>query len=115
MEDFKKAIEEVTKSIQKMIEDVREKKDYKIVEEGEEVRIEIDMPGLEPSDITLSVSKDGTSLKAEGARDDRKYQKHIRLMFKIDTSTVSAMYKNGVLIITAKKIKEEEVRIPVRG
>lgn len=34
MEDFKKAIEEVTKSIQKMIEDVREKKDYKIVEEG---------------------------------------------------------------------------------
>lgn len=34
MEDFKKAIEEVTKSIQKMIEDVREKKTTKLLKRG---------------------------------------------------------------------------------
>lgn len=115
MEDFRKALEEITKSFQKMLEDVKEKKEYKIVEEGEEVRIEIDMPGLEPSDIALSVSKDGTYIKAEGARGDRKYSRHVRLMFKIDPSSVSALYRNGVLIVTAKKVREEEVRIPVRG
>jgi len=115
MEDFKKAMEEISKSLQKMVEDLKERKDYRFVEEGDEVRIEIDMPGLEPADIALSVTKDGTAIRAEGARGERKYSKHIRLPLKIDPSTVSALYKNGVLIITAKKVKEEEIRVPVRG
>ncbi|MGB9704381.1 MAG: Hsp20/alpha crystallin family protein, partial [Pyrobaculum sp.] len=92
-----------------------EKRDYRLVEEGDEVRIEIDMPGLEPSDISLSVTKDGTALRAEGARGDRKYSRHIRLPVKIDPSSISALYRNGVLTITARKVKEEEIRIPVRG
>ncbi|MGC8993796.1 MAG: Hsp20/alpha crystallin family protein [Pyrobaculum sp.] len=115
MEEFKRAIEEISKSLQKMVEELKEKRDYRLVEEGDEVRIEIDMPGLEPSDISLSVTKDGTALRAEGARGDRKYSKHIRLPVKIDPGSVSALYRNGVLIIVAKKVKEEEVRIPVRG
>ncbi|ABL87650.1 heat shock protein Hsp20 [Pyrobaculum islandicum DSM 4184] len=115
MEDFKRAIEEVTKSFQKMIEEIKEKRDYHLVEEGDGIRIEIDMPGLEASDISLSVTKDGSLIKAEGARGDRKYSKLIRLPVRIDPSTASALYKNGVLIITAKKIREEEIKIPVRG
>lgn len=115
MEEFKRAMEEVTKSIQKALEELKEKRDYRLVEEAEEIRIEIDMPGLEPSDIALSVTKDGTAIRAEGARGERKYSKLIRLPVKIDPSTASALYKNGVLTITAKKVREEEVRIPVRG
>jgi Molecular chaperone (small heat shock protein) len=115
MEDFKKAIEEISKSLQRMVEDLKEKKDYRLVEEGDEVRIEIDMPGLEPADIALSVTKDGTAVRAEGSRGERKYSKHIRLPLKIDPSTASALYRNGVLIVTAKKVKEEEIRVPVRG
>jgi HSP20 family protein len=34
---------------------------------------------------------------------------------KVDPSSMSALYRNGVLIITAKKVKEEEIRVPVRG
>ena len=68
MEDFKRAMEEITKSIQKMVEDLKERRDYRLVEEGDEVRIEIDMPGLEPADIALTVTKDGTAIRAEGAR-----------------------------------------------
>jgi HSP20 family protein len=68
MKDFKKAMEEITKSIQKIVEDLKERKDYRLVEEGDEVRIEIDMPGLEPADIALTVTKDGTAIRAEGAR-----------------------------------------------
>ncbi|AET32864.1 MULTISPECIES: Hsp20/alpha crystallin family protein [Pyrobaculum] len=115
MEEFKKAMEEISKSLQKMVEELKEKRDYRLVEEGDEVRIEIDMPGLEPSDISLSVTKDGTALRAEGARGDRKYSRHIRLPVKIDPSSISALYRNGVLTITARKVKEEEIRIPVRG
>ncbi|MEM1597533.1 MAG: Hsp20 family protein [Pyrobaculum sp.] len=115
MEEFKRAMEEVTKSIQKALEELKEKRDYRLVEEAEEIRIEIDMPGLEPSDIALSVTKDGTAIRAEGARGERKYSKLIRLPVKIDPSTVSALYKNGVLTITAKKVREEEIKIPVRG
>ncbi len=115
MEDLKRAMEEISKSLQKMVEDLKERKDYRFVEEGDEVRIEIDMPGLEPADIALSVAKDGTAIRAEGARGDRKYSKYIRLPLKIDPSTVSALYRSGVLIITAKKVKEEEIRVPVRG
>lgn len=113
MEEVKKMMEELSRSFQKMVEEI--KKEYRLSEEGEEIRVEIDMPGLEPSDIALSVTKDGTGIRAEGARGDRKYSKFIRLPVKIDPSTVSALYRNGVLIITAKKVKEEEIRIPVRG
>ncbi|MGK0549079.1 MAG: Hsp20/alpha crystallin family protein [Pyrobaculum sp.] len=112
MEEIKKMIEELSRSFQKMVEDL--KKEYRLSEEGEEVKVEIDMPGLEPSDIALSVTKDGTGIRAEGSRGDRRYSKFIRLPVKIDPSTVSALYRNGVLIITAKKVKEEEIRIPVR-
>jgi HSP20 family protein len=115
MEEFKKAIEEISKSLQKIVEELRERRDYRLVEEGDVVRIEIDMPGLEPSDISLSVSKDGTALRAEGARGDRKYSKYIRLPVKIDPGSASALYRNGVLVITARKVKEEEIKIPVRG
>ncbi|RFA92643.1 Hsp20/alpha crystallin family protein [Pyrobaculum aerophilum] len=115
MEEFKKAMEEISKSLQKMVDELRERRDYRISEEGEEVRIEIDMPGLEPADIALSITKDGTALRAEGARGERKYSKFIRLPVKIDPSTATALYRHGVLIITAKKVKEEEIRIPVRG
>lgn len=115
MEDFKKAMEEIGRSLQRMVEDLKEKKDYRLVEEGDEVRIEIDMPGLEPADIALSVTKDGAAVRAEGARGERKYSKYIRLPLKIDPSTVSALYRSGVLIVTAKKVKEEEIRVPVRG
>ena len=66
MEDFKKAMEEISKSLQRMVEDLKEKKDYQLVEEGDEVRIEIDMPGLEPADIALSVTKDGTAVRPAG-------------------------------------------------
>jgi HSP20 family protein len=115
MEDFKKAIEEITKSIQKIVDELRERKDYKLVEVGDEIQIEIDMPGLEPTDIALTVTKDGTAIRAEGARGERRYSKYIRLPVRVDPSTMSALYRNGVLIITAKKVKEEEIRVPVRG
>jgi len=115
MEDFKKAMEDISKSLQRMVEDLKERKDYRLVEEGDEVRIEIDMPGLEPTDIALSVTKDGTAVRAEGSRGERKYSKYIRLPLKIDPSAVSALYRNGVLIVTGKKVREEEIRVPVRG
>ncbi len=68
------------------------------------------MPGLEPGDITLTVSKDGAAVRAEGARGDRKYSKYVRLPFKIDPASVLAFYKQGVLIISARKSVEEEIK-----
>ncbi|ABO09257.1 Hsp20/alpha crystallin family protein [Pyrobaculum calidifontis] len=127
MDEFRKAMEELAKSIQKIVESATkeatkavqsvagEGREYRIREEGEELIVEIDMPGLEAQDISLTISKDGAYIRAEGARGDRKYAKYIRLPVRIDPSSASAVYRNGVLYITAKKVKEEEIRVPVRG
>ncbi|MFN7105163.1 MAG: Hsp20/alpha crystallin family protein [Pyrobaculum sp.] len=112
MDEIKKALEEITKSFQKMLEE-KEGKDYKILEGGEEVRIEIDMPGLEPGDISLSISRDGTYIRAEGARGDRRYLKHVKLPFRLDPTTARAAYRQGILTIFAKKYIEEEIKIRV--
>lgn len=124
MEDVKKALEEAGRILQRALEDVGRtigdvvkktmiEPGVKIREENDEVKIEIDMPGLEPGDISLYVSEDGTYIRAEGYRGDRKYNKRLALPFKIDAQNTSAVYKNGVLIISSRKVKGREVRISI--
>jgi HSP20 family protein len=116
MEELKRALDEVARSLQRLMETLTgERRDYRIIEGRDEIRIEIEMPGLEPEDIDLVVSKDGTTLRVEGARGDRKYYKVIRLPARVNPAAASASYKSGVLTFTAKKAAEEGIRIPVSG
>lgn len=119
MEEVRRVFEEISRNIQRMVEDASREisklgRDYKLAEESGLVRVEIDMPGLEPSDISLYVSSDGSRIRAIGQRGDRRYDKAIYLPIRIDPSTAQAIYRNGVLYITAKKVQEAEVKIPVQ-
>lgn len=124
IEEIRRTFDELSKAIQKTVEDVVRtttgavrkitvEQGINIKEQGDDAIIEIDMPGLEPGDISLFVSKEGDYVKAEGARGERKYSKKVFLPFKIEPSTVKASYKNGVLTLTAKKSKPQEIQIKV--
>lgn len=124
LSEIKKTFDELSKALQKTVEDVVKattstvrkvtvEQGINIKEQGDDVVIEIDMPGLEPNDISIYVSRDGDYLRAEGARGERKYSRKVYLPFKIEPSSTKASYKNGVLTITAKKTKPQEIQLKI--
>ncbi|MGC8583134.1 MAG: Hsp20/alpha crystallin family protein [Thermoproteus sp.] len=110
---IQKTAEEVVKTTTSTVRKVTVEQGVNIKEQGDDALVEIDMPGLEPGDISIYISRDGDYIRAEGARGERKYTKKVYLPFKIDPSTAKAAYKNGVLTITAKKVKPQEISIKV--
>ena len=124
LNEIRRTFDELTKALQKTVEDVVKtttgtvrkmtvEQGVNIKEQGDDAVIEIDMPGLEPSDISIYISRDGDYIRAEGARGERKYTKKVYLPFKIEPSSAKASYKNGVLTITAKKVKPQEIQVKV--
>lgn len=122
--EIRRTFEELTKALQKTVEDVVKttseavrkvtvEQGVKIKEQDDAATVEIDMPGLEPGDISIYISKDGDYIRAEGARGDRKYTKKVYLPFKVESSSASASYKNGVLTITLKKSKPQEIQVKI--
>lgn len=124
LSEIKKTFDELSKALQKTVEDVVRtttstvkkltiEQGVNVKEQGDDAIIEIDMPGLEPSDISIYVSRDGDYIRAEGSRGERKYSRRVYLPFKIDPSSAKALYKNGVLTITARKVKPQEIQIRI--
>jgi len=66
-------------------------------EKGGNLRLILDMPGVERSDIDLSVAEDRVIIKAE--RGARKYRAEIGLRAEVEPESGKAEYKNGVLEI----------------
>ena len=62
------------------------------------LRLILDMPGVEKSDIDLSVAEDKVVIKAE--RGARKYKAEIGLRAEVEPESGKAEYKNGVLEIS---------------
>ncbi|MFO7560421.1 MAG: Hsp20/alpha crystallin family protein [Desulfobacterales bacterium] len=100
-----------------------------VKEEKGKITVEAEMPGVETKD--LDVSLDGRVLKIKGEKrkeeEDKSdghcryersygyYNRSIELPAQVDPSKVEASYKNGVLKIKLKKVKESETkRIEVR-
>ncbi|MBP1449769.1 MAG: Hsp20/alpha crystallin family protein [Thermoproteus sp.] len=110
---FQKTVEDVVKTTSEAVRKVTVEQGVKIKEQDDAATVEIDMPGLEPGDISIYISKDGDYIRAEGARGDRKYTKKVYLPFKVEPSSASASYKNGVLTITLKKSKPQEIQIKI--
>jgi HSP20 family protein len=66
------------------------------------VQVVAEMPGIEKSDVELSV--DGRNLEIHAARGDRRYNETVELPTDVDEDSAKATYKNGVLEVTLKKI-----------
>lgn len=69
-----------------------------IDEKSETLRLLLDMPGVEKSDIDVSVAEDSVVVKTD--RGERKYRADIGLKAKVNPDNCKAEYRNGVLEIS---------------
>jgi len=67
-------------------------------EKKEELRLVLDMPGVEKEDIHIEATDDTAVVTAE--RESRKYKTEIRLKAQVLPDSGKAEYKNGVLEIS---------------
>ena len=67
-------------------------------EKNGRLRLVLDMPGVEKSDIKVEATEDSAVVTAE--RDSRKYKADIDLKAKVQPESGRAEYKNGVLEIS---------------
>jgi HSP20 family protein len=70
-------------------------------EEGEEILVVGELPGMEPEDIRIAVVGDILQVQAE--RGDRRYAKELLLAGPVDPDRVEHSYRNGILEIRLRK------------
>ena len=73
-----------------------------------EIRVIVELPGVEKKDIKLSGSADKLTISVDG--HERNYYKEVELPAKVDIKQATSKYKNGVLDITVPKKKREETK-----
>jgi HSP20 family protein len=69
-------------------------------DEGEEVVVVAELPGVSEEEIQVEIKDDILSLETTG---DRKYAKELQLSEAVDTATLRKTYKNGILELRLKK------------
>ena len=99
-----------------------------ILENAQEFKVVLDLPGVDPASIKLTVEKDTLSVAAERRvtalpageeyhRSERAYgalARSFRLPTSVDAARVEARYEAGVLTVTLPKREESKARaIPV--
>ncbi len=78
-----------------------------IVDEKEKVvKLIAEMPGIEKTDVKIIVENKIVNLSAE--HNDKKYHVKVPVQHKVDENSAKASYKNGVLEIVFKLLKEEK-------
>jgi len=100
------------------------------VETASELRVAAELPGLEQSDIEVSLENGVLTMggeRSDAAEDATRSLRHresfrgrfrrsLRLPAEVDADAVRAVYRNGVLTVTLPKAPPPEVRtIPVTG
>jgi HSP20 family protein len=72
-----------------------------VFDEGQEIRIYAEMPGVNQEDIKLDLKGDILDISAQSG--DRKYRKEVLLPAKVRAETIVSSYTNGILEIKVKK------------
>jgi len=72
-----------------------------VFDEGEEILILAEMPGVNPEDIKVNLKGDILDILAQSG--ERKYHKEILLPAKVKPETLEKSYKNGILEIKVRK------------
>jgi HSP20 family protein len=90
--------------------DVKEKREplADIIPGDGEIRVIVELPGVEKEDIKLSGTDDKLTISVD--TPERKYFKEVELPAKVETKKATSKYKNGVLDITVPKKKEEKTK-----
>ncbi|MDH3278629.1 MAG: Hsp20/alpha crystallin family protein [Nitrosopumilus sp.] len=74
-------------------------------EENRILKLVAEMPGVEKSDIQVSIQDKSVSIKTGNA--NRKYEAHVPLKYNVDENSTKAQYKNGILELTFKLAEEK--------
>ena len=77
-----------------------------IIDADGEVRVIVELPGVEKKDIKLSGTDDKLTISVE--TPERKYFKEVELPAKVDAKKATSAYTNGVLDVTVPKKKQEK-------
>jgi len=77
-----------------------------IVDTDGEIKVIVELPGVEKEEIKLSGTDDRLTISVE--TPERKYFKEVELSAKVDVKKATSAYKNGVLDVTVPKKKQEK-------
>lgn len=72
-----------------------------IFDETDEVRVYVEMPGVNEEDIKLDLKEDILDISAKSG--DKKYHKEVLLPSAVRPETLISSYKNGILEVKIKK------------
>lgn len=68
-----------------------------------EVRVFIELPGVEKKDIKLQGTENSLTVSVETPQ--RRYHRKLQMPVRVNPKTAKSSYKNGVLEVTIKKMK----------
>lgn len=73
-----------------------------VQETDDDLRVVADLPGIGKQDIDLRC--DGEVLTISATGDDRSYDERVRLPARVDETSASASYNNGVLEVVLDRV-----------
>ncbi len=77
-----------------------------VVETNEEVRVVVELPGVEKSDIMLRGTDDSLEINVDTTH--YKYAKEVMLPAKVKVKEAKSSYKNGVLEVVLPKVESSK-------
>jgi HSP20 family protein len=98
-----------------------------IIEEDEDIRIDVEVPGMTPDDLNVVVTRESVVIRGEkkqeqlaggGVRQSERsygfFRRAIPLPADVDKDKVQASFKNGVLTVMLPKSKEAVKKVTIR-
>jgi HSP20 family protein len=76
------------------------------IEEKDKIRVIVELPGVERDDIQLHA--EDRELDIEVDKEDRRFSKKVSLPADVDTESIKATYKNGVLEVHMQKVPRKK-------
>ncbi|MFW6110973.1 MAG: archaeal heat shock protein Hsp20 [Thermoproteota archaeon] len=80
-----------------------------VLEEGEEVMVIVELPGVAEEDIDLKASEESLTIQVD--TPEREYHRKLSLPVEVNPKKYKTSYKNGVLQVRFKKKKEEKIHL----
>lgn len=82
-------------------------------EEGDQIIVICEMPGVTKDDIELKASRDSLTISTKSKVEGRRYYKEVKLPSAINSDYARARYTNGILEVKLKKIDEKQTDIKI--
>jgi HSP20 family protein len=88
------------------------------VRRGDQFLVHLDLPGVEPSSIDLTVERNALTVEAERRFDRAEFTRQLMLSDQLDSEKIEANYNAGVLTLTipvAETAKPRRVEVTGSG